>query len=633
MLAPGALLQNRYRIVRLCDKQPTCSVYEAIDQRFASTVTVRECEGAASQSTRNAFLREARLLNNHFHVALPHAFDVFAEGNSVFSVVQHVPGETLANVLQRRDTTFELALVLRWLDRLLDLLADLASSNPPIVHTNISPACIKVTPRDDAVITDFSLCLDGPGVALAYVLPYAPYEQIQGQRIDASADVYALAATFYHLLTMEPPPNAYERMAGWAEGAPVVLRSMDELNPSIPRAVAFVFDRALALQREDRTPTAAEMRAALRKAAGVTAAVTPTAVVSADDLLDTTNAPTVALDPRHAITDGTALKSLVDSPRTSVICRTCGSANDPQRVFCPFCGSLLRLDRRPAAAGASATVAPEATVACPGCGASNRPDARQCRMCLAALEGEPAVIYDLETSTDSDGPTEALDDDLPATAKIGDGHEPEAEQTVLGQLLVLEGEEPGKVLPLHEGETTFGRAEGDHTFPLDIFMSGRHAKIVKSENEFVLQDVGSRNGTFLKIRGETPLRAGDIILAGKQLLSFDPDDISGRAYLRLLQHSGAVAESYELNAVETRIGRTKGDITFTDDTSMAEHHATIVRRDSGYYVSDTGTKNGTFLRLKTEVELLDDDIIILGKHIFRLELSSWTDDYATLKGI
>ena len=53
---------------------------------------------------------------------------------------------------------------------------------------------------------------------------------------------------------------------------------------------------------------------------------------------------------------------------------------------------------------------------------------------------------------------------------------PAPPRPLLAQLLVLEGEEPGRVLALSGGETEFGRAEGDHTFPLDIFMSGRHAR-------------------------------------------------------------------------------------------------------------------------------------------------------------
>lgn len=86
--------------------------------------------------------------------------------------------------------------------------------------------------------------------------------------------------------------------------------------------------------------------------------------------------------------------------------------------------------------------------------------------------------------------------------------------------LVMEGGQPGEVYQLSE-DTIIGRSAGDIVFPHDGFMSGRHARILQREGSFVLTDEGSRNGTFVKIKGEVELKPGDMILVGKQLFRFE----------------------------------------------------------------------------------------------------------------
>ena len=86
--------------------------------------------------------------------------------------------------------------------------------------------------------------------------------------------------------------------------------------------------------------------------------------------------------------------------------------------------------------------------------------------------------------------------------------------------LVMEGGQLGEIYELSE-ETIIGRTNGDVCFPHDGFMSGRHARVVRRGSSFVLTDEGSRNGTFVKIKGEVELKPGDMILVGKQLFRFE----------------------------------------------------------------------------------------------------------------
>lgn len=63
-----------------------------------------------------------------------------------------------------------------------------------------------------------------------------------------------------------------------------------------------------------------------------------------------------------------------------------------------------------------------------------------------------------------------------------------------------------------------GRAEGDWLFPYDPTMSGRHAEIRSEDLEFIVLDLGSRNGIAVAVRGERPVQAGQRILLGDQTL-------------------------------------------------------------------------------------------------------------------
>lgn len=70
-----------------------------------------------------------------------------------------------------------------------------------------------------------------------------------------------------------------------------------------------------------------------------------------------------------------------------------------------------------------------------------------------------------------------------------------------------------------ESSVLIGREEADMNFPLDVFMSGNHARVdMTGPGQFVLVDLNSRNGSFVRIRGEQELHHGDYLFLGKQLL-------------------------------------------------------------------------------------------------------------------
>jgi len=84
--------------------------------------------------------------------------------------------------------------------------------------------------------------------------------------------------------------------------------------------------------------------------------------------------------------------------------------------------------------------------------------------------------------------------------------------------LTPEGIDNSVSFPLLQQEVTWGRTKGDYVFPDDGFMSRSHAKVYQRGENYFLEDVGSRNGTFIKVRGKTPVPVGAMVLAGGQLL-------------------------------------------------------------------------------------------------------------------
>ncbi len=84
--------------------------------------------------------------------------------------------------------------------------------------------------------------------------------------------------------------------------------------------------------------------------------------------------------------------------------------------------------------------------------------------------------------------------------------------------LTADGKEDDVKYPLLESEITWGRNKGTYIFPEDGFMSRSHAKVYQRGDSYFLEDVGSRNGTFIKVRGTAPVPQGAMVLAGGQLL-------------------------------------------------------------------------------------------------------------------
>jgi S-DNA-T family DNA segregation ATPase FtsK/SpoIIIE len=271
MLLPESILQNRYRVVRRIAAGGMGAVYEAVDERLSRTVAIKETL-AETDETLRAFEREARLLANLRHPALPNVSDFFSEGDQKYLVMEFIGGDDLSEILRRRGGPFAVPQVLRWSEEILDALIYLHGHEPPIIHRDIKPANLKLTPSGGVILLDFGLA---KGVAgrmspetlgrslLGYSPNYASLEQIQGDATTPRSDLYSLAATLYHLLTNVKPADALKRVSALVNDAPDPLRPVREVNPEVPGALADAITRALAIKASHRPPSAAGFRAAL----------------------------------------------------------------------------------------------------------------------------------------------------------------------------------------------------------------------------------------------------------------------------------------------------------------------------------------------------------------------------------
>ena len=298
MLKIGDILQNRYRILDRLGEGGMGAVYRAEDtKRFNKTVALKEVlVDLASKNPehfRRAFEREAKILTQIEHEAVPKVVDYFLETNCQFLVMELIEGEDLTSILQKRQTWFPLENVLNWANQLLDALDYLHTLNPPIIHRDIKPQNLKLTSRGRIKLLDFGIAKDTDGelsatltdhTFIAATLHYSPFEQLvrlpfyyeplrllYGEKVervllqsaDARSDIYSLGATLYHLLTNVEPPGAYHRtLEVWA-GKFDPLQSPHKIAAHVSPEVSLVLLKAMEIERENRYNSALEMKTAL----------------------------------------------------------------------------------------------------------------------------------------------------------------------------------------------------------------------------------------------------------------------------------------------------------------------------------------------------------------------------------
>jgi serine/threonine protein kinase/Tol biopolymer transport system component len=261
-LEKGYLLYGRYRIESVLGRGGMGSVYQALDENLGIQVAVKENLFTTEEYARQ-FRREATILAGLRHSNLPRVTDHFViAGQGQYLVMDFIDGEDLRTRIDRGNLPNE-RLTIDFARQICDALHYLHNRQPPVVHRDIKPGNIRVTPDGRAVLVDFGLArlMEGPTTttgAKAMTPGYSPPEQYGASRTDARTDIYALAATLYTLLTGSMPEDGLERALGQRSLTPIRTR-----NPKVSAGVASAIEKALEVLPENRYQVIGDFQKAL----------------------------------------------------------------------------------------------------------------------------------------------------------------------------------------------------------------------------------------------------------------------------------------------------------------------------------------------------------------------------------
>jgi len=193
----------------------------------------------------------------------------------------------------------------------------------------------------------------------------------------------------------------------------------------------------------------------------------------------------------------------------------------------------------------------------------------------------------------------------------------------------------GPESPLVDGMNAIGRAGPEVVVADDPRVADKHATLDVGRDVSFLEDLGTRHGTFIRVKGERVLSDNDQVRIGHALFSIEvgrrrprpsPDGsawlgsmgVTGDSFGRLLRLGprDAVIEAHMLHAPETTLGRTSGDILLPDDPFVSSRHASFTWSGSACGLKDLGSTNGCYVRIKGRVAIEDGTHILLGHHLF-----------------
>ncbi|MBM4033030.1 MAG: serine/threonine protein kinase [Planctomycetes bacterium] len=267
--SPGALVGQtlgQYVLRELIKSSATGAVYKARHGSLPRECAIKVLPQKAANDPAfvERFRREARAVAAINHTAIAQVFEVGDDKGYGFIVMEHVDGESLGDRLKRTGPLPP--------DAALDLLKQTASALAAahalgIVHRNIKPANLMVTPSGAVKVMDFGLAkrsgedvdVTAQGALIGTPLYMAP-EVAEGHGADARSDLYSLGATFYCALAGRSPVDAPTTAA-------IITKLLHEeplpLPPSVPNPLRGAIHRLLAKDPAKRFQSAQELAAAL----------------------------------------------------------------------------------------------------------------------------------------------------------------------------------------------------------------------------------------------------------------------------------------------------------------------------------------------------------------------------------
>lgn len=238
----GALLHNRYKITKKLGEGGMARVYEVRDVANSRRYAVKEIEERFSDSADreralSQFHGEIALLVKLAHPNIPKVVDYFSEPMSHFMVMEFIEGSDLDRLLRNRGAAFPEKTVIRWGIQLCRVLHYLHIQKPPVIFRDIKPSNVILTSDGRMVLVDFGIARifkaykSSDTYAMGTEGYAAPEQYLGGGQTDPRSDIYALAATLYHLATNEAPFFELPRLKDLSPQLSAILKKATELDP------------------------------------------------------------------------------------------------------------------------------------------------------------------------------------------------------------------------------------------------------------------------------------------------------------------------------------------------------------------------------------------------------------------
>ncbi len=255
-----ALSGGRYKLLSELGEGGMATVFHAYDSVLDvdRAIKVLATKLAASNKVRERFVNEARTMARLQHRHIVSVFDVAADGDRVFMVMELVTGGSLVDRVKRAGPLPPRMAA----EVVLDVLSGLAVAHDAgIVHRDIKPHNILITPEGDAKVTDFGIARVNQGdssktktgAVLGTWAYMAPEQRKSSNKADARSDIYAVGATLYSLVTGAEPFDLYS--------SELHAELFDTVDPVLSR----IIQKASRYKPDDRYQNAAEMAEAIRE--------------------------------------------------------------------------------------------------------------------------------------------------------------------------------------------------------------------------------------------------------------------------------------------------------------------------------------------------------------------------------
>ena len=241
-------------------------VYKAWHKRLQQEMVLKKIKKKNADMSVNR--KETDILKNLRQMYLPQVLDFLDVGGEIYTVMSFIPGRSFKELLDG-GAVFTQNQMIRWGMQLCSALNYLHSQKPPVIHGDIKPSNIMLTPQGDICLIDFNISffLDGTTV-LGYTEGYSSPEQYvialdqksskgipeKYRKLNEKSDIYSLGATLFHMASGRKPP-------GNGRYSPEDEKA---LRSRVSGAFAAVIEKAVSYEPERRFGSALEMFRALK---------------------------------------------------------------------------------------------------------------------------------------------------------------------------------------------------------------------------------------------------------------------------------------------------------------------------------------------------------------------------------